>query len=382
MRFLHTSDWHVGKMLRGRSRLEEHEAVRTEILDIARRERIDCLFVTGDIFDSQIPAPDVERLVYNFFAELVGAGVAAVVIGGNHDHPKRLAALRQLLDPMRIYVRAEPAAPSSGGVIDFRKDGEQARIAVLPFVSEKRIVDVCLMMGPEDTWYKAYEERVGQMCQKLAEAFSTGSINILLGHLYVNGAQTSGSEREIHVSQPYAISPQRFPASAHYIGLGHLHRPQEIPAPSPCYYAGSPLQLDFGEQGQDKRVVLLDAKPGKSAHIESIDLKSGRKLRDVTGTLEELQATAHEFNDTYLRVTVNTPGPVPGIADRIREILPNALDVRIDFPRSTPKQEQRKNMAPDLLFRTFYESQHGAPPAGELVEAFQTLYEEVSDATN
>jgi len=199
MRLLHTSDWHVGKMLRGRSRLEEQEAVRSEILDIARRERVDCVFVTGDIFDSQVPSPDVERLVYNFFADLLGAGIAAVIIGGNHDHPKRLAALRQLLDPLKIYIRPEPSAPSDGGVIEFAKNGEKATIAVLPFVPEKKIVDVCQMMAPEHTWYQAYEERVGQMCEKLTESFSTTTINILLAHLYVSGAQTSGSERDIHV---------------------------------------------------------------------------------------------------------------------------------------------------------------------------------------
>jgi len=87
-------------------------------------------------------------------------------------------------------------------------------------IAEKRIVDVCQMMGPEETWYAAYEERIGQMCVKLAEGFSTSTINMLLAHLYVSGSQTSGSEREIHVAQPYAVSPQRFPTSAHLYRTG------------------------------------------------------------------------------------------------------------------------------------------------------------------
>ena len=383
MRFLHTSDWHVGRTLRGRSRLEEHEAIRTEVLDIAVREQIDCLLLTGDLFDSQVPSPDSERLVYNLFAELLARGIAAVVIGGNHDHPKRLAAVRQLLDPLRIYIRPEPAAPADGGVIHFSKNNETANIAVLPFVSEKKIVDVCQMMGPEETWYAAYEERIGQMCVKLAEGFSTSTINVLLAHLYVNGSQTSGSEREIHVAQPYAVSPQRFPTSAHYIGLGHLHRPQEVLAPSPCCYAGSPLQLDFGEQGQEKRVVLIEACPGKSARLESIGLTSGRRLRAVAGTIEELEESASSFGQDYLRVTVKTTGPVPGIADRIRDVLPNALDVRTDYPRTLVKlDEERRHMAPDAMFASFYQSQHGAPATKELIQAFNTLHEEVMDATD
>ena len=108
MRFLHTSDWHLGKTLKGRSRSEEHEGALSEILDIARREAVDCVLITGDIFDSQAPPPDAERLAFNFFSELRGSNISAVVIGGNHDHPKRLLAIRDVLSLLDIFVRPEP----------------------------------------------------------------------------------------------------------------------------------------------------------------------------------------------------------------------------------------------------------------------------------
>lgn len=383
MRFLHTSDWHVGKTLRGRSRIDEHEAIRSEIMEIAVREEIDCLLVSGDIFDSYAPSPEAERLVYNFFAELLARKIPAVVIGGNHDHPRRLAAIRQLLDHLDIYIRPEPAAPREGGVIDLRIGGELAKIAVLPFVPERKIVDVCQMMAPEENWYAEYADSVARMLEKLSEEFSTKTVNILVAHVYVYGTQTSGSEREIHVAQPYAISAQRFPASAHYIALGHLHRPQSVPAPSPCNYAGSPLQLDFGEQGQQKEVMVIDAHPGIPANIQRVCLRSGRKLRDVIGTLEQIEANAPTYGDDYLRVTVNTSGPVPGIADRIRQNLPNALDVRLDYPRADiVTASNRRQMPPDQLFQEFYQVQHGAPASDALLTAFRQLYDEVTVATD
>ena len=92
MRFLHTGDWHVGKTLRGRSRLDEQQQVISEILDIAVRERADCLLMAGDLFDSVAPPADAERLVFDCFAEIVKRGIDTVLIGGNHDHPKKLAA--------------------------------------------------------------------------------------------------------------------------------------------------------------------------------------------------------------------------------------------------------------------------------------------------
>src|ERR1041384_8869386 len=107
MRFLHTSDWHLGKSLKGRSRIEEHESALSEILDIAQREKIDSVLITGDIFDSQAPPPEAERLAFNFFSRLRELGITGVVIAGNHDHPKRLAAIPRVLNtlnnPLRPY---------------------------------------------------------------------------------------------------------------------------------------------------------------------------------------------------------------------------------------------------------------------------------------
>ena len=77
MRFLHTSDWHLGKSLKGRSRSDEHQAALAEILDIVHREKIDCLLITGDLFDSQAPPPEAEQLAFNFFSELRGLNVPA-----------------------------------------------------------------------------------------------------------------------------------------------------------------------------------------------------------------------------------------------------------------------------------------------------------------
>src|SRR5262245_26860022 len=98
MRFLHTADWHVGKTLRGRSRLDEFAAVLDEVRAIAVESRVDAVLIGGDVFDSPVPPPEAEKLVYDFLARLVPEGIACVLIAGNHDHPKKLAALRGLLE--------------------------------------------------------------------------------------------------------------------------------------------------------------------------------------------------------------------------------------------------------------------------------------------
>ena len=92
-------------------------------------------------------------------------------------------------------------------------------------------------MGPEVERYQEYSERIVAMCETLTQSFSAKTINLLLAHMYIDGAETSQSEREIHVAKPYAVSPQRFPSTAHYIALGTC-TPQEIAAQSRALYEG------------------------------------------------------------------------------------------------------------------------------------------------
>src|SRR6266581_530702 len=143
MRFLHTSDWHIGKPLRNVKREDEHAAALAEVLDIARQEEVDCLLVAGDIFDSVAPPPEAERIVFDFLRELIGARIPAVIIGGNHDHPRRLAAFSRVLDLVNVHLRGEPVIASEGGVVEVssRDHAETAVIAALPWVSERKVRD-------------------------------------------------------------------------------------------------------------------------------------------------------------------------------------------------------------------------------------------------
>jgi DNA repair protein SbcD/Mre11 len=382
MRFIHTADWHVGKTLRGRSRMEEFAAALEEVAKVAVDTKADAVLVGGDVFDSQTSAPDAEKLVYDFLARLLPERIACILIAGNHDNPRKLSALTNLLDNLRIFIRGEPSGPSAGGVVMLpSRDGrETARVAVLPFVSERRIVDACQLMSPEHAWYEAYAERIAQMLNVLAASFSQDTVNVILAHLLISGARVGTGERPLHLGEVYAVNAQQLPDNAQYIGLGHLHRPQEILAPSKTCFAGSLIELDFGEREQDKRVVLVEAKPGRPAHIESISLSAGRKLRDVAGTLQEIEALAAEVGSDFLRVRVRVDAPVPGIADRVRELLPNALDVQLDYERQEPAADPSRLGRLDAieLFSEFYEHRHGAKPAEELTALFRSVYEEAA----
>jgi exonuclease SbcD len=383
MRFLHTGDWHVGKTLRGRSRLEEQAAALEQVARVAGAAGVDAVLVAGDVFDSPAPPPEAEKLVYDFFARLLGQRIACVVIAGNHDHPRKLGALAGLLEGLRIHVRPEVRPAASGGVVALASDGgEQARVAVLPFVPERRVVDACLVMGPEHGWYDEYARRVEQILAALVKDLTPATVNVVLGHLLVDGARRGTGERELHLGQVYGVNPQQLPASVQYVALGHLHRPQEVLAPSRTFYAGSLIELDFGEQEQEKRVVLFEAKPGRPASVESVPITAGRALRDVSGSLDELREQAAALGDAFLRVRVRAGTPVPGLAEQVRQLLPNALDVSLELPSAAGPPgaagASRVGADPAQLFAEYYKRRNGAEPPEALRALFAELHEEAS----
>ena len=306
MRLLHTSDWHVGRKIRGRSRADEHRTVLSEIVEIARDRRVDITLVAGDLFDISSPSPEDELIIYRALLDLAEVG-PVLVVGGNHDSAARLDAVKPLLDLGRITVVARPTRPIDGGVAVIESLG--LKVACLPFVSQRGIIKAAEIMDLDpDQHAQGYEERLRRIIGGLTEDMGTDTVNVLTGHLTVYGAQSGGGEREAHIFG-YAIPPQAFPGSLSYVALGHLHRQQRIPASAPVWYSGSPMQLDFGEVSDKKGVLVVEAEPGKPASVDAVVLESGIGLIQIRGTLEQVLSRAAEVEGSYVKVLLDEPDP-------------------------------------------------------------------------
>lgn len=330
MKVLHTSDWHVGRMLKGRDRSGEHAAVLDEIAVIAREASVDLVIIAGDLFESAAPAPDAERIVYR--ALLALADVApVVVVSGNHDNDRRLAAVEPLLGLSRITTRSMLAKPDEGGILGIETaSGERAQIALLPWIGQRYIVRAEeLMTLDADQHTGLFAERLVGIVSHLCASFAEDTVNVIAGHAMVAGGTLGGGERLAHTIFEYCLSATGFPASAHYVALGHLHRCQQLGAQPPVWYCGSPLQLDFGETEDTKGVLLVEATPTTPARVEQVPLRAGRRLRTLTGTLEQLRAQAGTTGDDYLRVIVREQARA-GLADEVRELFgEDTVDVMI-----------------------------------------------------
>ncbi|MGH2573828.1 MAG: exonuclease SbcCD subunit D [Actinomycetota bacterium] len=385
MRLLHTGDWHVGKAIRGRSRAEEfHEALQ-EVVGIALQEGVDVVLVAGDLYEHRSPAPEADALVFEALVLLHEAGIRMVAIPGNHDSAIRLEALARLLAPIGVTMVPRVVPPDRGGLVEIHaRDGDEAAmIACVPFVPERRFGDAAALFRATEDWYQSYAEGMGRLLGAMTEPFRDDRVNVLLAHLFTDGAIPGGGEHQITIGIEYAVSPSRLPATASYVALGHVHRPQSVRgAPSPTRYSGSLLQLDFGETEQTKSVAIVEASAGRPAKVREVALSAGRRLLDLEGGLDDVVEKGRALRDAYLRVFVHTDGPVPGIAEQVRDALPNAVDVSLRYERAeaTDDGPPLSSLQPRDQFVSYFRREHGVDAVPEsLMGAFDEVLQELQE---
>lgn len=385
MRFLHTADWHVGKTLKGRSRLDEQRQVLAEIVDIARANAVDAVLIAGDVYDSSVPNAEAQRLVVRALLDLRDAAGQVIAIAGNHDHASMFDAYRPVMDVAGITLVGAVRRPDQGGVIEFtaRSTGELVRVAVLPFLSQRYAVSAAELVAhlPADNT-ASYDQKVRSILGALTAGFAPDAVNVVMAHLTVTGGAQGGGERTAQSIFEYHVSAAAFPVQAHYVALGHLHRRQALPAACPVHYSGAPIAIDFGEQDNTNVACLVEASPGTPARVTDVPITAGRRLRTIRGTVAELVAQADTVGDDYLRVDVQEPARA-GLREEIQAALPNTLEVRIaeEFKPATsgsPSTQPRGERSPAQLFDDYCDSNGVRDP--RLHELFVRLHDQVTTA--
>lgn len=389
MRILHTSDWHVGRRLGRHDRTQEFRDVLDEVVRIADDEAVDLVLVSGDVFDR--PIPPVEALALGLRALLRLAERRPVVaVAGNHDSAELFDALAPLVRGQGAGVHLVGAIrrPDEGGILGPDELGVPAAVACFPFLREGRVVD---FMQEAGHWYGAYAERVAGLTaaynRALVERAGADLVPLLVAHFMVSGVKVDRAaprgERELHIGDAYTATAQALPAGPQYVAMGHIHAPQPVPsAPVPAEYAGSLLALDFGEAGERKRVVLVDAEPGVRATVRSVELTAGRPLVRVADTWDGIAARAEELRGSYLDLTVTTAATDTGLAERAREAFPYLVNVRAHRPATERADRLVKgHRSWSELYVDYYRAEHGEEPPDDLLRVLGEILEEAADAS-
>ncbi|MER8261803.1 metallophosphoesterase family protein [Streptomyces albidoflavus] len=361
-RIFHTSDWHLGRQLGRHRRDTEVDAVLDEIIDVADDFAPDLIVHSGDLFDTSRPGLDDLRRAAQALRRL-GEIAPVVVVAGNHDTRNVLAFLEFILNGTDIgtgeqaRVRfATDARPEGLLVADYpTRDGELTlRIGALPYLHPNRFAydftDPALTTA-------TYAERLRTVQADVYRRLSAGrgarDVLVFAAHLFVEGAIPSHSERKLSIADDYATAAADLP-DVSYGALGHIHKPQRVQrAGYPAHYAGSPLQMDFGESGDTKSVVLAEVGPTVTPRIEPVPLTSGRRLVRLEGTLEEIAQRADRIHNAWVKAVVDVEVSDPFLPDTLAKLLPRATLVAVDERRagatgSVPKQREASTELPGI----------------------------------
>lgn len=367
IRVLHTSDWHLGVTVRGESRADDHDAVIAEIVEIARAAQPDLIVHTGDLFDTARPA------MFEFgraIRALRSLGVIApvVLLAGNHDSSAALEVLglavtdvdspEQTDNPLeptdrRIRVLARPLRAADGAVATYpTRAGGKLRLTALPFVHQNRVVTTFADLVEANATYNDSLRKIISSYKELGfDRFDPScDVAVFASHLHIRAAKTS-SEKTIHIAEDYATDPAHFDPRYGYLAFGHIHVPQAV-AEGRGRYAGSILEVDFGEEGEAKQVGVIDLTPGRPTRVYPVELTTGRRIHRVRSPLSTLASHAELVGSGIVEVTVTTevddsgealPGNVISIGDdafdtlssAVASVLPDATVVSVIDARSS-----------------------------------------------
>ena len=336
MKFLHTSDWHLGRTLYGRNRYSEFSAFLDWLAALIESEHVDTLLVAGDVFDSSVPSSRAQELYYGFLHKVARSTTCrhVVITSGNHDSPSFLNAPKALLRALDVHVVGSASDEPMDEVVALRDSRGclEAIVCAVPHLRDRDIRSVEAGESVEEKSHKlleGIERHYREVCQAgdaLRQKEGCTVPMVAMGHLFTAGGTTVDGDgvRELYVGSLAHVSRTIFPAAIDYLALGHLHVPQRVGGEEHLRYSGSPLSMGFGETGQQKEVVLIDFSEGERNIIE-LAVPLFQPLERISGTVEAITSRIFhlkaEGSTAWLEIEY-TGAELPG---NLRELLEEAV---------------------------------------------------------
>jgi len=305
MTLLHTSDWHLGRMLyTKKERSEEHTRFMEWLLDTIRENSVDILLVAGDVFDSTLPGNASLKLYYDFLLKVRNSGCRHVVIvGGNHDSPSLLEAPKEILSALNVIVVGKASENVKDEVFVLSEKNEQplAIVCAVPFLRERDISKY-----KEGETYSDRSKRIADCIRKHYDAVAEIAKNrqkeysmvlpiIATGHLSVSGGMAGDGVRETYIGGIGCLENDIFPSCFDYVALGHYHIHSVIS--DTTRYCGSPIPMGFGEAKQQKKVVVVNFENG-CKKINEIPVPVFQKLETIVGDKDFIYNRLLQLKDT------------------------------------------------------------------------------------
>lgn len=334
LRVLHTSDWHLGRSLYGKKRLEEFGSFLTWLSGIICSSSIDVLLIAGDIFDNTAPGTPAQKLYYEFLSSITRTSCRhIVIIGGNHDSPSFLNAPRELMLALNIHVHGSVMESGDDELI-LLKDPEgdtELIVCAVPYLRDRDVRDSGAGESSEEKERKLKEGICAHYRQISEKALAARDIInrqvpiVVMGHLFTAGGHCVEGDgvRELYIGSLAHVDASIFPDYIDYTALGHLHVPQNVKNRDTVRYSGSPVPMGFGEAAQTKQVSIIDF-TGRSPEVTSLDVPVFQKLECIRGDfhhitkrLEELRS---ERSSVWLEIILDSGEIIGSLKEKLDEL--------------------------------------------------------------
>jgi exonuclease SbcD len=329
MRFLHTSDWHLGRSLHGEPMLAHQRAFLGWLRDLALEREVAAVLVAGDVYDRAVPSLDAVQALDEALASFVSAAIPVVLISGNHDSAVRLGFGSSLHQVAGVHLRTRIADLDRPVVL--RDDSGEVGVYGIPYLLPDAAREE---LGAERSHASVLAAATARI---RADAAARGlDRTVVLAHAFVTGGLGSGSERDISVGG-IGDAPVDVFEGIGYVALGHLHGAQQVGAAA--RYSGSPLAFSFSEKSHTKSVAVVEMDAAGAVEIECVPTPVPRPLREVRGRLDDLLARADtdlaECANAWVKVVLTDPARPMAPMERLRERWPHTLV--LDFaPEGAP----------------------------------------------
>ncbi|MEF1247701.1 exonuclease SbcCD subunit D [Vibrio owensii] len=375
MKFIHTSDWHLGRQFHNVSLLDDQQAVLDQLIQYIENNPVDAVVVAGDIYDRSVPPTIAIELLNKVVKRICGElNTPMILISGNHDGAERLGFGSEQMKNAGLHIISNFEDMLTPVVIETESAGQVAFYG-MPY------------NDPEQVRF-AYQEPVSThdqahklLAEKIAEQFQSEQRNVLVSHCFVDGAIESESERPLSIGGSDRVSHEHF-LNFDYVALGHLHQPQKK-GEEYIRYSGSLMKYSFGEQNQKKGFTLVEIDQNGFVSAEHFNLTAPHEMRIVEGELEQVieQGKTDPKNEDYLLVRLMDKHAILNPMEKLRTVYPNVLHLEKPGMLIGVEQEmaQAKLARSEIdMFRDFFSEAQDSQLSQEQDQAISDIIKQLS----
>ncbi|MGV2620216.1 UNVERIFIED_CONTAM: exonuclease SbcCD subunit D [Halobacillus marinus] len=359
MKFIHTADWHLGKIVNSVHMTEDQRWILAKFIEIVKTEAPDAVVIAGDLYDRSIPPKQAVELLNETLTTLINdLGIPVLAISGNHDSPDRLQFGSELFRRQGLFLDTK-LKPNRQPVTLYDTHGP-VHFHLIPYVEPAEAASVL-----EDDTIHSHQQAAEALVQDIKDRFNEEERHVWVGHAFLAGGMESESEERLSMigGSPYVDAALYDGFS--YVALGHLHQSQRITRDY-IRYSGSILKYSFSEANHKKSVTVVEMDESGDTTFTKVPLVPERDFEIVEGFFEDLMVGEAAGNpENYLHIRLLDDGQLIDPMGKLRQVYPNILHLErrrsLTYANLEDLHEvkKRQTLSYQDLFRSFYEDIKG-----------------------